>query len=416
MMRPIESTEQSPNPCPESVPLPKSQGAMRFPELDGLRGLAAVGVAVFHYLLAPATKLPFLDRVIRLLELTPLSLDTFFILSGFLIGGILLRIRNAPDYYKAFYRGRALRILPLYYVWVALFCVLFYVARGWGLTPPQGYSGLFYLASYIFLFQSFFPDIVVSAQMLLPTWTLVVEEHFYLIIPICVRRMSTRRLVQLLLAAIVFAPLFRAVLFKYLSHRTGWADLTVYFWPPCRIDALAMGVFLAVVWRDPAMRKWVQAHISPFRLGMFVFSGFAVLLAWMAERNLHHSRTLNAGLGRTTVELACFCLIVFLICRPQSAFGRFLCTDIMRQLGKISYCLYMVHWGVLWMIFRFVLHTRFAEHLWLDFTVAPVALLISIGIASLSWKYIESPLLQRVRRVPQPVSLPAISDRQPQIA
>ena len=77
----------------------------RFPELDGLRGLAAVGVAVFHYLIPPAQKLPRLMRTIDLIGMSPLSVDMFFILSGFLIGGILMRLKESPDYYKAFYAG-----------------------------------------------------------------------------------------------------------------------------------------------------------------------------------------------------------------------------------------------------------------------------------------------------------------------
>jgi peptidoglycan/LPS O-acetylase OafA/YrhL len=85
--------------------------------------------------------------------------------------------------------------------------------------------------------------------------------------------------------------------------------------------------------------------------------------------------------------------MVYVISFRQSRFSRFLSTDTMRQFGKISYCLYIIHWGVLWMIFRFVLHLRVGELLWVDFAVTPVALVISIGIAMLSWKFVESPLL-----------------------
>ncbi len=416
-MRAIEPTDAPRTVAsPQSLSAPSSQIGLRFPVLDGLRGFAAVGIAIFHYLLGPAQKLPFLDRGLRLSELSPLSLDTFFILSGFLIGGILLQIRNAPGYYKAFYSRRSLRILPLYFSWMALFFVLYFLAPGWGLSRPQQYSTGFYLASYLLFFQNFSPAIVVSAQMMVPAWTLVVEEYFYLLIPVCVRRLSSRRLVQLLLAVIVLAPLFRAVLFRYLTHRHGWAELSVYFWPPCRADALAMGVILAVAWRDADLRKWLHDHVSPVRWGMFAFSSAAYFLAWMAEHNFHHCRSLNAGLGRTAVELACLCLIIYLLTSPLSGVSKVFCSNVGRELGKISYCLYIVHWGVLWMIFRFVLHARFGERLWLDFTVIPIALLISIGIAELSWKYVESPLLRRARRNPQPVAIPAISEREPQVA
>jgi peptidoglycan/LPS O-acetylase OafA/YrhL len=397
--------------APQTCPVLK---APRFPELDGLRGLAAVGVAGIHYMGGPVQKLPLLARVLHILEMSPLSLDVFFILSGFLIGGILLRTRNAPHYYKTFYQRRFCRILPLYYAWIALFTILYFVGQGWGLHPPEGYSGTFYLASFYFLFQNCFPAIIESTFIAAPTWTLVVEEYFYLLIPLCVRRLSSRRLAQMLITVIVVAPLFRGVLFKYIGHRSDWADIATRIWPPCRADALAMGVLLAMAWNVPEIRTWLQNHLSLFRWGMFACSGFAILFAWLAEANLHHSRFLNVALGRSAVELACLCLIVFLICRPQGGFGRLLTSNIMREFGKISYCLYLVHWGVFWMIFRFVLHARFGERLWLDFAVAPVAFLISCAIAELSWKYFELPILLRARGVPGQLSLPAIFDRQTQ--
>jgi peptidoglycan/LPS O-acetylase OafA/YrhL len=388
----------------------------RFPELDGLRGLVAVGVVGIHYMVGAARELPLLARALRLLEMTPLSLDVFFILSGFLIGGILLRTRNAPHYYKTFYQRRFFRIFPLYYAWIAVFCVLYFVGQGWGLAPPQGYSGAFYLASFACFIQNFFPAIIESTYIVAPTWTLVVEEYFYLLIPVAVRRLSSRRLVQLLIAVVVLAPLFRGVLFKYIGHRSDWADIATRIWPPCRADALAMGVLLAMAWSAPEIRAWLRNHLALFRWGMFACSGLAILFASMADANIQYSRFLNVSLGRSAVELACLCLIVFLICRPQAGFGRLLSSSVLREFGKISYCLYIVHWGVYWMIFRFVLHARFGEHLWLDMVVAPVAFMISWGIAELSWRYVELPILQRTRGVPGRLLLPAISRQRSQTA
>jgi peptidoglycan/LPS O-acetylase OafA/YrhL len=421
-MRSIDLTDLPPSPtrsesaCSEMLRPYLTLKPPRHLELDGLRGLAALGVACVHYLDGPADKLPVLRRVLDLLEMSPLSLDIFFILSGFLIGGILLRTRNAPDYYKTFYRRRFFRILPLYYAWIALFCVFYFVGQGWGLLTPRGYSGAFYLASFVFLFQNLSIAIIESTYIVAPTWTLVVEEHFYLLVPLCVRRLSPRRLVHALFAVVVLAPLFRGVLFKYIGQRSEWADIATRIWPPCRADALAMGVLLAIVWRSPELRAWMQKHLSLFGWGMFASSGFAILLACMANANFYYCRFLNVSLGRSAVELACFCLIAHLICRPQSGFGRFLCSNLMRELGKISYCLYLIHWGVLWMIFRFVLHTPFGERLWLDFAIAPVALLISIGIAELSWNYFELPLLLYARGVPKAAPIAPIRGRQTQTA
>ena len=414
LMRPTGSTGLSPTAfVSESAPARPPLGGSRFPVLDGLRGLAAIGVAVFHYMLGPAQKLPWVARAAHFCKLSPLSLDTFFILSGFLIGGMLLRVKDAPNYYRAFYQRRSLRILPLYYSWIGLFFVLYFTAH---LAPPHGIRRSFYLASYIFFFQSFLPAIINSNCMLVPTWTLVAEEYFYLLIPVCIRRMSSRGLVKVLLGVMILAPLFRAVLFKFIGHESAWADMAVQYWPPCRADALAMGVLLAAIWRSRELRQWLQEHLLLYKCGMLAGFGLAILLDWMTDSHFRYCHLINAAFGRTVQELACLSLIVYLICRPEGAFGRFLCSNIMRELGKISYCIYIIHWGILWMIFRFVLHTAIGQNPWLDFAVTPIALLISIAIAALSWKYFELPLLRRTSGVPRPVSIPTITERQAQTA
>ncbi len=378
----------------EPVQTQTAQNGVRYPVLDGLRGLAALGIVIVHYSSGLSWRLPVVATAERFYEMSPLCLDVFLILSGFLIGGILLRTRNAPDYYRTFYRRRFYRILPLYYAWIAIFFVFFFVGQGWGLTPPRNLSDTLYLASFALLFQNFFVSIIESTFIVAPTWTLAVEEHFYLLAPVCVRRLSLRRLVQMLLGVILLAPLFRGVLFRFVAHREKWADVATRIWSPCRADALAMGVLLAVIWRSPEVRDWVDRHISLCFWGMFAGSGSAMLLSWMARANVSFCSFLSVAFGRTGVEFASLSVIVYLLWRPKSAIARWFNSKPLLELGKISYCLYLIHWGILWMIYRFILHTRFGGHLRLDVVVAPIALAISIGIAELSWKYLESPLIQ----------------------
>jgi peptidoglycan/LPS O-acetylase OafA/YrhL len=228
----------------------------------------------------------------------------------------------------------------------------------------------------------------------------------YLLAPVCIRYLSRRRSVQCLLGVIIAAPIFRGVLFEVIAHRAEWADIATRIWSPCRADALAFGVLLAIAWDSPELREWLHNHVPP--LGWGTGSSVAVLLECATHRNLQW-RFLRVSIGRSAVELASFSLIVYLICRPGSVFGRFLSSKVMCELGEISYSLYVIHWGVLWMIFRFVLHRGFGEHLRLDFAVAPIALLLSIAIAKFSWKYFEYPLIQRARRTPKPASLPGIA-------
>jgi peptidoglycan/LPS O-acetylase OafA/YrhL len=398
------------------APTETSQSAPRYHVLDGLRGLAAIGIVVVHYSSGASWRVPAVATVERFYEMSPLCLDIFLILSGFLIGGILIRTRNKPDYFKTFYRRRLYRILPLYYSWIAIFFVFYFVAEGWGLTPPKDLSGRLYLASFALLFQNFFVSIIESTFIVAPTWTLAVEEHFYLMAPICIRRLSPRRLVQALLGVILLAPLFRGVLFRFVAHREKWGDIASRIWSPCRADALAMGVLLAVIWQSPKVRDWVDRHISLCVWGVLAGSGSAIVLSTMARANLSYCSTLSVAFGRTGVEFASLCVIVYLLWRPESGIGKIFTSRLLLELGKISYCLYLVHWGILWMIYRFILHTHFGDHLHLDVVVAPVALALSIGIAELSWKYFEEPLIRRSHRPPKDVTIPTIHSGHPQTA
>jgi peptidoglycan/LPS O-acetylase OafA/YrhL len=375
----------------------------RFPVLDGLRGFAAVAIVVVHYSLGPALRFPWIERMMDFWEMSPICLDSFLILSGFLIGTGLLATKDSPSYYQNFYRRRIFRIFPIYFGWLALFCLLYFVGQGWGLEPPSHIKGAFYLLSFAFFFQNFFPSIIESSLMMCSTWTLAVEEHFYLLAPICIRRLSRRRLVQCLLGVILAAPVFRAVLFEFIGHRAEWADIATRIWSPCRADALALGVLLAIFWDTPEIREWLQQHVPLLAWGMVGGSSLAMFLEYATHYNWQW-RFLHASIGRSAVELASLSLIIFLICRPQSIFGRFFGSKILCDLGKISYSLYVIHWGVLWIIFRFVLHRGFGERLRLDFTVAPLALLLSIAIARLSWQYFEYPLMRKARGTPQPAS------------
>src|ERR1039457_1076220 len=95
----------------------------RMPELDGLRGIAILLVWTGHYFAAPAT------GMVSLLNgywfrLGWTGVDLFFVLSGFLIGGILLNVRDSPRYFQTFYARRFFRIIPVYYAWIAIYLVL----------------------------------------------------------------------------------------------------------------------------------------------------------------------------------------------------------------------------------------------------------------------------------------------------
>jgi peptidoglycan/LPS O-acetylase OafA/YrhL len=158
----------------------------RFPELDGLRGIAILMVLLEHYVAestyGPKGSLSFmLSRVSRL---GWTGVDLFFVLSGFLIGGILFDFRNSPNYMKTFYMRRVYRILPIYYLWLALYVIVGLVGSMW-IAPyhPGAFAMSVPIAVYVLFFQNFiFPPISrFGTYFVGPTWSLAVEEQFYLV-------------------------------------------------------------------------------------------------------------------------------------------------------------------------------------------------------------------------------------------
>lgn len=385
-------------PGPKQVPAISVVRGFHLAELDGLRGIAAVGAVVFHYLLGPGMLSPAIEMLRTALDCSPVSLDTFFVLSGFLIGGILLRAKESPNYYRTFYARRAYRILPLYYTWVVICLLFFYFAPGWGSQPVEGYRFSFVAASFFLFFHNFFPVIVKGSLIASPTWTLAVEEHFYLAAPALVRKLSERHLIHVLVGVIVTAPLLRGVLYKYVGHGSDWSVSATYLWTFCRADALALGVLLAVLWSLPERRARIKAWSRLLVPALLTLTGLVWLGQILTDRHVPHTYTITAAFGRTATELSCAALLVLVLSRPEAMFSRFLRTPFMREMGKISYCLYLAHWGVLWILTRFLFHTQFGRSLPMDLLLAAVAFAASIGLAKLSLRYIEEPLMRRGHR------------------
>ncbi|MGH9681637.1 MAG: acyltransferase family protein, partial [Candidatus Acidiferrales bacterium] len=155
--------------------------------------MAALCVVGYHYMTGPATYSHMAARIQELLYVSPLSVDMFFILSGFLVGGILLHTKTSTNYYKTFYMRRLYRVAPIYYVWILGFVALaLFLPKSGPDLLPKGYTLAGFVGACAIFAQNFphFPLFVTKAQWFCTTWSLAIEEHFYLIIPFCIYRLS----------------------------------------------------------------------------------------------------------------------------------------------------------------------------------------------------------------------------------
>ena len=197
-------------------------------ELDGLRGVAALMVIAWHYIGIPDGPNFWLWRVFYLGHF---GVDLFFVMSGFLITTILLENRDSGTYFSSFYGRRALRIWPVYY----LMCVACFL--GWlsGKSPTL-FQGVVPGWTYIFGIQNFWMAKLqdYGAFWLAGTWSLAIEEQFYLVFPLIVRLVPTNVLPKILIAAIVVCPLGRLAA-SFTPDQFGY-----YVLPQFRADVLSM--------------------------------------------------------------------------------------------------------------------------------------------------------------------------------
>src|ERR1044071_2430366 len=156
----------------------------RLTELDGLRGLALLMILAFHSLsqegVFPAGS--FLAGLQRSVSMGWTALDLFFVLSGFLIGGILMDARSSPNYFKTFYARRFFRIVPVYYLWILLYIALIALAgdavarlSNSGIRPPLNLR----IFSHFLFLQNSFPNALygLAGSWFGHLWSLAVEEQ-----------------------------------------------------------------------------------------------------------------------------------------------------------------------------------------------------------------------------------------------
>jgi peptidoglycan/LPS O-acetylase OafA/YrhL len=364
----------------------------RIPELDGLRGLAILLVLVCHFIgNSDHTSLPvWLDRLCWVFRSGWTGVDLFFVLSGFLIGGILLDSRNSDHYFQRFYIRRVHRILPVYF----LLMMVFAVTVGTLQFFPEARAAvslreLLVLPKCVFFLQNLlgsFTDF--QWRWFVVTWSLAVEEQFYLVSPLFIRYLSVPRLTGLLACFVIASPILRFVGFRYFHGGLLNGALT---W---RADTLAFGMLAAIAWRTPAFREALTRNQRGLRwVVVLLAAGVLLLLKWLIVLPLP---LVTVSVGYSWIAALFTGLLLLVISQTHGRTAGVMRMSWLRSLGTISYCLYLVHMPINQFSHLLLLHrSRPSIEDWKGVAVTLLAAALSLLVARLSWIYVESPLIRR---------------------
>lgn len=352
----------------------KEQNLERVAELDSLRALAAICIVIYHF------SYPSEAYYKYFYVLGPLALELFFCLSGFLITAIILKHGQRPGFLKTFYLRRGLRIWPIYYLMILLGAVEYFVK-----PTLVDLTALPYYLTYTQNFPLFWgTEQPILVYWVMHTWSLAVEEQFYLIWPILII-LTARRGPKALVIVMAGVALSSLIL------RLGGMNAAVL---PARCDGFALGGLAAMFLQDPALNRplfhriftiAIIASLSYLTLGMMVCGAlpFDYSRDWPGA---------FAVLANSTLFASIIGLVIMNQGGPRLAWLR---NRWLQGLGTISYGIYLYH--LLALLIGVGLANRFSNLRALEILLASAVVLV---VSILSWRLIEKPLLSLKSRLP----------------
>ena len=351
----------------------------RLPQLDGLRAVAVFGVIWLHF--PPVAGFPVslaFTAVGEQLRVSTIGVDLFFALSGFLITRILLneRVTTGSIAFTDFYVKRSARIFPIYYISLAVCLACF------AMPAKEVVLSALYLSDYNLINYYSIND---HTSPLSHSWSLAVEEQFYLVWPFVIAwtRLGTmRRVTGVIVPAIAIACMALA----YLLSNSIDAEALIFGAAPIRMLTISLGAYLAC-------REFDRAPLTVRQGGALALAGLAGLLIMQAAR----TRGIIAGpiyhaFGNIGFAVLAMGLLAIVLPSRPSVLQAVLCWPPMRYVGRISYGLYLYHFIILHLL---------GIHDSRDGAPAVVicaAAALTFGTAAISFHFIENPLIQAARR------------------
>jgi peptidoglycan/LPS O-acetylase OafA/YrhL len=365
--------------------------------LDGLRGIAILLVVVSHFVSnlkitvdGPAWVL------VSIAHAGWTGVDLFFVLSGFLITGILVDARGSPSYFKAFYARRALRILPAYYGFlIVIFLVLPALSLGAGdnYMLARQHQGWYWLhLTNIMMAIGEIPGRGPYPNTLF--WSLAVEEQFYFLWPAIVALVPPRKMKAVCVGGIILC-----IGLRIAGAVAGVSGLTLSVLPITRGDTLFVGGLLAIDYRRGGLRRWIPAARSASAAALLTL---ALLLAIYKHLDYHDAGT--AAFGSIAIMVLGASAVIAATSSERSRFAAWLRSGFLRFFGRYSYAMYIVHTAVLAGLNHYRPYAALGRFGGAAFPLQVAWALSYVGLATLiaflSWHLVEKHFLRLKRFFP----------------
>jgi peptidoglycan/LPS O-acetylase OafA/YrhL len=344
----------------------------RRPDLDGLRGVAVILTIFLHYV-SRSGYFPYLGptRVALFLDSFWSGVDIFFVLSGFLIGGIILDNDHADNFYRVFYLRRTLRILPVAFLTIAfsyLVIPFFDLTVLWHVQVPP--------YAYLLFINNFWTANGLNAYPPLgPMWSLAIEEQFYLIAPAFILSVSPRARNIALLSVLFISPILRMC----ELHYSIW-DFTIF-----RLDGFSAGMLVAVLLRDAHFEEFAARRLMTINASVVSVMIAALIFSISPGYSLRE----RVAFGISLNSLAAAGVILFLHLNGNSLLSHALSRSWLVAIGRLSYFMYLMHLPILMCV-------------WILPGPRPIQPLLAFGICLLyawaSWRFLESKLIHFGKR------------------
>jgi peptidoglycan/LPS O-acetylase OafA/YrhL len=347
-------------------------------EFDGWRGVGIVFVVLAHYF--PGT---FLGSWV--------FMEMFFVMSGFLITGILIGSKGKAGYYSKFMKRRILRVFPLYYLCLVL--LLWVLPLSWmDLSYYRTHQAWFWLYMENWLYAK---DGWPPVRGLHHFWSLAIEEQFYIVWPLVVWMFSTRGLIRCCIFLFFFS-----ILFRITGMNFGFVMPFPYVATLGRMEGITLGALIAILVRTADGRRLLEAWAKPVS---WIF-GCLSLLVFLLARSMQFQHPYHYLFNYTFVDLFFAGMITLTLCSKELiGYKRLLNQPVIKQLGIMSYCIYIFHYPI-----QTIVEQNFTGY-FLNMTGSTglaklaclgLAFLITVPVVWIIHKKIELPLWNVKKRIP----------------